>query len=67
MLSGYWVIGVPISIGLGFRTALGARGMWWGFVAGLASVALFLLWRVVVLFRRGVTRIHIDHPPATGR
>ena len=62
MLSGYWLIGVPVSVVLGFRTDMGARGMWWGFVAGLASVAAFLLWRVRVLFRRGVDRVVIDHP-----
>jgi MATE family multidrug resistance protein len=60
MLSGYWVIGLPVSLFLGFRTALGPQGLWWGFVAGLASVSVFLLWRVVVLFRRGVSRITID-------
>jgi multidrug resistance protein, MATE family len=60
MLVGYWLIGLPVSIGLGFHTALGPKGLWWGFVAGLASVAFFLLWRVVILFRRGVSRVHVD-------
>ena len=60
MLSGYWLIGVPVSVWLGFRTAMGPEGLWWGFVAGLGSVALFLLWRVRTLFRRGVSRVHVD-------
>jgi MATE family multidrug resistance protein len=60
MLTGYWVIGVPVSVWLGFRTPLGPVGLWWGFVAGLGSVALFLLWRVRVLFRAGVSRVHVD-------
>ena len=64
MLSGYWLIGVPISVWLGFRTALGPQGLWWGFVAGLGSVSLFLLWRVRALFRQGVTRVHVDHVPS---
>ena len=64
MLSGYWLIGVPISVFLGFRTALGPQGLWWGFVAGLASVAVFLLIRVRVLFRRGVQRVHVDASPS---
>ena len=34
MLSGYWMIGVPVSLVLGFRSGLGPRGLWWGFVAG---------------------------------
>lgn len=60
MLSGYWLIGVPTGLTLAYRTGLGPRGLWWGFVAGLASVAVFLLWRVRVLFRRGVKRVHIE-------
>ena len=39
MLSGYWLIGVPVSVWLGFKTQLGPVGLWWGFVAGLGSVA----------------------------
>ncbi|HYC52368.1 MAG TPA: MATE family efflux transporter [Gemmatimonadaceae bacterium] len=64
MLSGYWLIGIPVSVLLGFRTGMGPEGLWWGFVAGLASVAIFLLLRVRVLFRRGVTRIDVDAPPS---
>lgn len=60
MLSGYWIIGVPVSVVLGFRTGMGPQGLWWGFVAGLASVALFLLIRVRALFRRGVSRIDVE-------
>ena len=63
MLSGYWLIGVPVSVFLGFRTPLGPPGLWWGFVAGLASVAVFLLIRVRVLFRRGVQRLDVDTRP----
>lgn len=62
MLLGYWLIGVPVSLYLAFRTGIGPQGLWWGFVAGLAAVALFLLWRVRALFRRGVARIHVDAP-----
>ncbi|HEX7937584.1 MAG TPA: MATE family efflux transporter [Gemmatimonadaceae bacterium] len=60
MLTGYWLIGVPVSVWLGFYTNLGSVGLWWGFVAGLASVALFLLIRVRVMFARGVRRVVID-------
>jgi MATE family multidrug resistance protein len=62
MLSAYWVLGVPTSLLLAYRTGLGPQGLWWGFVVGLGSVSLFLLWRVVVLVRRGVGRVHIDAP-----
>ncbi len=60
MLSGYWLIGVPVSVVLAFYTGMGPQGLWWGFVAGLASVALFLIWRVQVVFRRGVSRLHVE-------
>lgn len=60
MLSGYWLVGIPVSVWLGFHSPLGPRGLWWGFVAGLASTAVFLLVRVRILLRRGVSRIHID-------
>ena len=62
MLTAYWIIGVPTSLYLAYRSGLGPQGLWWGFVAGLSSVSLFLLWRVVVLMRRGVQRVHIDVP-----
>ncbi len=60
MLSGYWLIGIPVSLWLGFGTGMGPVGLWWGFVAGLGSVAVFLLIRVRLLFRRGVARVHVD-------
>lgn len=60
MLSGYWLIGIPVSLWLGFGTGMGPVGLWWGFVAGLGSVAVFLLVRVRLLFRRGVARVHVD-------
>lgn len=60
MLAGYWLIGVPVSVFLAFGTGMGPQGLWWGFVAGLASVALFLLIRVRLLFRRGVSRLEIE-------
>ena len=60
MLAGYWLIGIPVSVVLGFFTELGPVGLWWGFVAGLAAVAAFLLVRVRVMFARGVGRVLVD-------
>ncbi len=56
----YWLIGTPISFYLGFQTELGPAGLWWGFVAGLATVALCLLVRVRWLLGRSLARVHID-------
>ncbi|MDB4908983.1 MAG: mdtK [Gemmatimonadetes bacterium] len=60
MLSAYWFIGIPTSVWLGFHTSLGPVGLWWGFVAGLASVAVFLTWRIRRLFLREFRRVSID-------
>ncbi|HYD53007.1 MAG TPA: MATE family efflux transporter [Gemmatimonadaceae bacterium] len=56
-LVGFWLVGVPVSALLAFRTGAGAAGLWWGFVAGLGVVALILLWRVRTRLRRTLTRI----------
>jgi MATE family multidrug resistance protein len=60
MVTGYWLLGLPVSAYLGFRTSLGPRGLWWGFVVSLAVVALVLLLRVRVLFRRELQRVVIE-------
>ena len=60
MIAGYWVIGLPVSLLLGFHTSLRAAGLWWGFVASLSVVALFLALRIRVLFRREIRRIAIE-------
>ncbi|HEY7235185.1 MAG TPA: MATE family efflux transporter [Gemmatimonadaceae bacterium] len=60
MIAGYWLLGLPVSLVLGFHTPLRAAGLWWGFVASLSVVALFLAVRIRVLFRREIRRIAID-------
>jgi MATE family multidrug resistance protein len=44
---GYWGIGLPVGLVLGFPLGLGASGVWIGLAAGLAVVAALLLrrWR----------------------
>lgn len=56
-LVGFWLIGMPISAYLGFFTPLGAPGLWWGFVAGLAAVAVFLVARIRYRFVQELTRL----------
>jgi MATE family multidrug resistance protein len=60
MLAAYWLLGVPVSVLLGFRTRLGAVGLWWGFVASLSVVAVVLFARIVVVFKRELRRVVID-------
>jgi multidrug resistance protein, MATE family len=56
-LVGFWLVGVPVSWYLGFRTPAGALGLWWGFVAGLAAVGLILVARVRTRMRQALDRI----------
>jgi len=42
---GYWGIGFPTGYTLAFHFGMGARGLWWGLAAGLASVALLMTLR----------------------
>lgn len=63
-LAGYYAVGLPVSLWLGFRRGLGPTGLWWGLVAGLVVVALILVARVRVRLARDLTRLRIDrHPP----
>lgn len=61
-LLGYWLVGLPVSLWLGFRTPLGAPGLWWGLVLGLAVVAMVLLVRVRRRLWAPLERLVIDHP-----
>jgi MATE family multidrug resistance protein len=61
---GFWLVGMPVSLWLGFRAHLGVVGLWWGFVAGLAAVATFLVLRVRALLSRAVARISVETEPA---
>jgi MATE family multidrug resistance protein len=57
-------VGLPVSAALGFATAAGPRGLWWGLTAGLVLVALVLLWRARRRLAGDVRRVVIDHDPA---
>lgn len=59
-LLAFWLVGIPISLWLGFRTAAGPVGLWWGLVVGLAIVAIFLVARVRIRIRRDLHRVIID-------
>ncbi|HET8699242.1 MAG TPA: MATE family efflux transporter [Gammaproteobacteria bacterium] len=59
-LAGFWGIGMPVSLVLGFVLDYGAAGLWWGLVVGLVAVASFLLLRVLARERRDLERIIID-------
>jgi multidrug resistance protein, MATE family len=52
-LLGYWAIGAPVGVALGFATPLGAVGVWIGLALGLAVVAALLMTRWLGKQRRG--------------
>lgn len=54
---GFWLVGMPVSLGLAFPLELGPRGLWWGLVAGLAAVAALLLLRISRRLSRPVVRV----------
>ena len=53
---GFWGIGFPFSWFLGFRAGWGPAGLWWGFTAGLAAVALLYGLRIWRRFRGHIAR-----------
>ena len=62
-LLGYWLVGIPVSIYLGFVARLGPVGLWWGLVLGLGLVGTSLLFRVRIRLARRQPRVIIDAPP----
>ncbi len=57
---GFWFVGLPTSLLLGFRLGFGPQGLWWGFVAGLGAVAVFLLARIAWKFRGTISRVEVE-------
>ena len=53
---GFWGIGFPFSWYLGFQAGMGPAGLWWGFTAGLAAVALLYALRIAFRFRGHIAR-----------
>ncbi len=57
---GFWCIGLPTSLILGFTLDYGPQGLWWGLVAGLIAVATFLLLRVAFKLRGEIERVAVE-------
>jgi MATE family multidrug resistance protein len=57
---GFWLVGLPTSLVLGFRLGFGPQGLWWGLVAGLFAVAVFLLTRVAFKLRGEIERVEVE-------
>ena len=61
-LIGFWIVMLPLCLFLGFRTSLGAAGLWWGLVGGLGAVALLLLLRIRYRFGGELRRVLLEAP-----
>jgi MATE family multidrug resistance protein len=61
---GYWALGLPFGLWLGFGLRLGGRGLWWGLVVGLAAVAMFLLTFLRLRLRSRIDRLRVEAAPA---
>jgi MATE family multidrug resistance protein len=57
---GFWCLGMPVSLWLGFGLGYGAVGLWWGLVVGLVAVAGFLVVRLRRREQRDLERVIID-------
>ena len=56
-LVGYWIVGLPLSLLLGFNMKMGVVGLWWGFVAGLTVVAVLVFFRFQALSAKEITPV----------
>lgn len=57
---GFWLVGLPTSLLLGFQFGFGPQGLWWGLVVGLGAVAAFLLARVAWRLRGEIRRVEVE-------
>jgi MATE family multidrug resistance protein len=56
-VAAHWLVGFPLALLFGFYLGKGAQGLWWGLLAGLALVAMLLLWRFLVISKRALDRV----------
>jgi MATE family multidrug resistance protein len=61
---GFWLVGLPASLILGFTLGFGPAGLWWGLVLGLIAVASALAVRLRHRLRQPLRRVQLDRPPA---
>lgn len=61
----FWCVGIPVSLWLGFGLDYGAVGLWWGLVAGLCLVSVFLILRLRHREQGKLERLVIDAVPSS--
>jgi MATE family multidrug resistance protein len=63
-VAGFWAVGLPVSLILGFRLGAGPVGLWGGLAAGLGVVAALLLIRVERRFSGDLSRLSVEDSQA---
>jgi MATE family multidrug resistance protein len=63
--AGYWGLGLPLGVLLAFFLGFGPLGLWWGFVAGLAMVAVLLTTRFAGKSSKLVAAATVKSPSGT--
>lgn len=53
----YWGIGFPVAIVLCYPLGLGLNGLWYGLTAGLFAASVGLMWRYLIVEKRGISRL----------
>ena len=61
---GFWVVGMPVSLYLGYPAGFGPVGLWWGFVAGLGCSRRRLSKSSEKRVDRGVGTLAVGHVAA---
>ena len=56
----FWVIGIPLCLGLAFGLGFGPQGVWWGYVGSLAAAATMQVLRVRWRLGQDIKRLQID-------
>ncbi|HZZ83079.1 MAG TPA: MATE family efflux transporter [Anaeromyxobacteraceae bacterium] len=57
-VAGHYLVGLPVTVGLGVLAARGVVGLWWGLCAGLVTVAVAMLLRFRALSARPIAPLH---------
>ena len=59
-LLGFWGVGLPVCLLLGFGLDQGPQGIWWGLAVGIGVVSVLLMLRIRARFGRELRRIVVD-------
>lgn len=56
-VAAHWLVGLPLALVLAFELGMGAQGLWYGLLTGLAIVSVLLAWRFVRVTRGAIARV----------